>query len=294
LDREQKYLEHQQSQELDVKRRQTVNNFLRVRGLMLNEIVNASSGSGKEVLDNEKKTEGSDYRHVSFDHSAFTSMEQAAAAKAGTSDDREEITMNLQDLLENGESFQFETSLVRNSPQGLELMRFLDNDISRRCEMHFGARSETIKVVYYRVVGSDNGVAISPGGCGFAKVELVASLSAHDANAASTCREEEVLLVSLVSFQFAAESSKLSQVAWSVLSSLTGDSPCGSVNDGSKSDSTARESLESQIVYPSVVSFDDGQRGKGKLPVPSQSSISRDQEESADNEDSEDPGMSIG
>ena len=165
-------------------------------------------------------------------------------------------------------------------------MDLFDDDLGRRFGDQF--REISSKEIFYRVVGSDNGVALSQDNSGFAKVELVAEMAPEDDPTGA--RSEKLLSTSVVSFQFAADSPKLSQVSWGNLKEITGTSQFCGANDGNKSDSTARESLESQNVYPSVVSFDETHRGKVKDCLQSHDR-SVDQEQGS--EQVENPGMSI-
>lgn len=165
-------------------------------------------------------------------------------------------------------------------------MNLFDGDLERRIGDKF--REISSKELFYRVVGSDNGVALSQDNSGFAKVELVAVAAPE--NDSSGARSEKLLSTSVVSFKFETDSSKLSQVSWGNLKEITGISQFGGANDGNKSDSTARESLESQNVYPSVVSFDETHRGKVKDCLQSHNrSVGQEQGSGQ----VENPGMSI-
>jgi hypothetical protein len=108
--------------------------------------------------------------------------------------------------------------------------------------------------VSYRVVGSVDGISINNKNDGFCRVDLILKSTAADGG-----EEEKVLQTSVVSFHFSKEFSKIRSASWCVLkdhmSSSSRNSPCGSVNGG-RSESTGKESLESQTVYPSVVSLD--------------------------------------
>lgn len=106
LDREQKFLEHQQEGELDQKRRQAVMGFLRVRALMLQGALQLAlaSDNGESLSTTEKETRQPTDRSVSFDHS-----DSSALKAAPTLDD---VASRLSELLENKESFRFETPLV--------------------------------------------------------------------------------------------------------------------------------------------------------------------------------------
>lgn len=111
--------------------------------------------------------------------------------------------------------------------------------------------------VSYRVVGSVDGISINKKNDGFCRVDLILKSTAADGG--SRVEEEKVLQTSVVSFHFSKESSKIRSASWCVLKDHMGSSSrnsnCGSVNGG-RSESTGKESLESQTVYPSVVSLD--------------------------------------
>lgn len=164
-------------------------------------------------------------------------------------------------------------------------MILFDDDLRRRFGDQF--RELSCQEIFYRVVGSDSGVAVSQDNSGFAKVDLVVVTTPD--NGPTSVRRDNVLSTSVVSFQFAEDSSKLSEVSWCTLKEIDG-TPCGGSNDGNRSDSTAKESLESQTVYPSVVSFDDTHRGKSKDGLASQDhSVGQER----GGEHLENPGMSI-
>jgi hypothetical protein len=140
-------------------------------------------------------------------------------------------------------------------------MDLFDENIVRRLEEEI--TSDSIGELCYKVVGDSDGIAVSKDGTGFARVELVAR-SSHDAYRevaalAEGRKGEKNLLSSVVSFQFEPKSYKICSLSWCVLKDAMGasapNSRCGS-DTGVKSESSAKESLESQIVYPSVVSLD--------------------------------------
>jgi hypothetical protein len=157
-----------------------------------------------------------------------------------------------------------------------ESMTRFDESVARRLKQLFGADAASLDM-HYRVLGSSAGIAINQDGSAFARVEL-------------TCGEttEEIVLSSLVSLEFSNDSNLIQSVAWSILKDATATSGSESANE-SKSDSTAKESLESQIVYPSVVSFDEAQREKARDRL-----LDATHTERQDADDHlEDPGMSI-
>lgn len=143
--------------------------------------------------------------------------------------------------------------------------------------------------VHYCVAGSEGGIAISKDGSAFARVDLMAT-TAMDAKEGSAVQMEEakVAISSLVSLGFASESHLIQSVAWCILKDAAGTSVSETANE-SKSDSTAKESLESQTVYPSVVSFDEAQRERAKDRLNDAALAERQ----AAVEQMEDPGMNI-
>ena len=126
------------------------------------------------------------------------------------------------------------------------------------------------------------------------RLELVAVNSSEANSSAESAalpkENEEIVQLSVVSFKFAGASPLMSAVSWCILKDAT-ESPSSSesVNEGT-SECTAKESLESQTVYPSVVSFDENHRDKSR-------ESSMDQCPQGRNENSEQaeetPGMSI-
>ena len=132
--------------------------------------------------------------------------------------------------------------------------------------------------VHYCLVGATNGIAINKDNSAFAKVNLVVNVNGNAA----------VVISSLVSLGFAHDSHLIQSVAWCILKDVMGTPGSESANE-SKSDSTAKESLESQIVYPSVVSFDEAQREKAKDRLNDAGPPGRQ----GNVDHMEDPGMSI-
>ena len=147
-------------------------------------------------------------------------------------------------------------------------MARFDENVARRLETGlYGVDAASCRV-QYSVLGSAQAIAINRDGSAFARVNLTVSTGdTNDGNTAAapgTFREDsKVLICSLVSLDFVKESHLIKSVAWCVLNDITGTSGSESVNE-TKSDATAKESLESQIVYPSVVSFDGVHREKAK------------------------------
>lgn len=306
LDREQKFLEHQEEEELDLKRRQAVLTFLHVRALMLNGTLEASSKSRAEQ-DSSRQTIKSEEEirqsSVSFDHShrAGVKTDSGDEASLGSTNrsSMEEAASRLSELLVNRESFRFETSLGESDGiDGITSMRLFDQDLVRRFEGQYGGKS--CSETSYNAVGSDYGVALSQDGSGFAKVELMAEIAdeSHptgaDAPAGRSKQERKLLFTSVVSFQFAAKSPKLSNASWCILRDVIGNSPCSSGNGGRSESTAAREeSLESQTVYPSVVSFDDPHRGKARDGLLHSSNQEQSTVQEQHGEQMEDTGMNI-
>ena len=173
---------------------------------------------------------------------------------------------------------------------GANAMAMFDEHIVMRFDEQF--RCDSFEHAYYRVNGSSEGIALNKDGTGFARVELVSASSVQNDQAKpdADCfkNEEKVLISSVVSFQFARKSHKIAAVAWCILKDINGNSSCsshcGSVN-GNRSESTAKESLESQTVYPSVVSFDGANKEKAHALA--------HQGQEHDHDHMEDPGMSF-
>jgi hypothetical protein len=136
----------------------------------------------------------------------------------------------------------------------------------------------------YRVVRSVDCVALNKDETGFAKVELVALNKSRDDPPAK--ESEKVLQSSVVSFHFAGSSSLIRSVSWCIMKDTTDAETSSESVNGSKSESMSKESLESQTVYPSMVSFDESHREKirdGTAPQQVECAVLSE----------ENPGMSI-
>lgn len=171
-------------------------------------------------------------------------------------------------------------------------MRLFDGHIVERLkESHFG--SESGENLFYKMVGSSDGIALNRDNTGFARVNLLVNTKAtkdHQSEMQAKSNEK-LLLSSLVSFHFAANSPKMVSVSWSVVKdAIQTTSASDASGSESKSESTAKESLESQTVYPSVVSFDESHRDKTKEGTSEQSHQRPEQQTS---EPMDEPGMSI-
>jgi hypothetical protein len=164
-------------------------------------------------------------------------------------------------------------------------MALFDISIAGRSERLLG-RGSSYRL-QYRVVRSVDGVALNKDGTGFAKVELVAlKKSKVDPSKMPATENEKVLQSSVVSFHFAGSSSLIRSVSWCIMKdTMDAETSSESVN-GSKRESTAKESLVSQTVYPSMVSFDESHREKTRdSTTPQQVECAVQSEEN--------PGMSI-
>lgn len=254
LDTEQKYFDMQKSQQLKTKRQETVQGFLDARVSMLQVAVDSilqpkqvSPQSGKNT---EEKGASSESRGVSFDGAeAFPRkmMEDGASTpKAELKVD--DNSKSLKDFLIDEKSFGFETFLgdTIQAADASAMTRF-DEHIAKRLEQMLGQVATDFKIDY-RVLGLKGGIAVNRDGTGFARVEYILS--------SATLKDEKLILSSLASFEFAEDSRLIRSVAWSLLKDGMGITG-GESYSCSKSDSTAKESLESQTVYPSVVSFDE-------------------------------------
>lgn len=254
LDTEQKYLDLQKLQQLAVKRQETVQGFLDARVSML-QVAMGSTLQPKQVSPNsekgtEEKGPSSESRGVSFDGAeAFprkTTEDGTTTPKAGLKVD--DTSKRLMVFLKDENSFGFETSLgdTIQATDSSAMSRF-DEHVAKRLEQVLGPVASDFKIDY-RVLGANGGVALNHDGTGFARVEYVLSRA--------TSKDVKLIFSSLVSFEFAEDSHLIRSVAWSILKDSIGITGGESFNC-SKSDSTAKESLESQTVYPSVVSFDE-------------------------------------
>jgi hypothetical protein len=155
--------------------------------------------------------------------------------------------------------------------QNYDAMALFDIATAGRFEALLGRGSSY--ELEYRVVRSSDGVALNNDGTGFAKVELVAWNHSKDAPSRmkAPTENEKVLQSSIVSFHFAESSSLIRSVSWCIMKdAMDAEAPLERGN-GSKNVSTAKESLESQTVYPSMVSFDESHREKPGIIPPRQS-----------------------
>lgn len=114
LDREQQFLMQQHAEELAQERRKAVSAFLHVRALMLHSALQLPLKAGS---DNTPRSNPPSDRYVSFDERDKTASgkvdpDQANFMKAKRKATFENINSKLSELLENKESFRFETPVV--------------------------------------------------------------------------------------------------------------------------------------------------------------------------------------
>jgi len=170
-------------------------------------------------------------------------------------------------------------------------MALFDEEIAKRFEDQIG--SNGCSSISYSIHGSSDGIAFNKDGTAFAQVDLVVTKGGDkeqhtDAALLGASEEETKLMTSVVTFHFAPqEPNKIRSISWCVLNGVgcAAGSHCGSVN-GSKSESSGKESLESQTVYPSVVSLDPMLNGEG-------ASSSGGHHQDHTEHTAEDPGMNI-
>ena len=124
--------------------------------------------------------------------------------------------------------------------------------------------TEASRLLVYKIVGGDGGIAINKDGTGFAKVNIV-----------SKAEQGHLILSGILSVKFASGTSRLRSVDWTTL--MDRWSVSSRLNeDGaalSPASSSSCDTLSTQVVYPSVVSLEH--------------------DKSSESHDSSGPGMSI-
>lgn len=206
----------------------------------------------------------------------------AAAPSSSSSAAKEE----LQELVDHLASFQFEVhgpkSTVSshnddvcssNSMRGpVALLRMLQWDQGIRHRCHDDAdRSSSFQ---FEFADGIDGIALSNNGSGFARVDLLWTRENDPALADKTPR---TVLSGILSIRFASASSRLSSVSWTTLTSLSylssvstfessrqegsqaaevAAAPPQQEGDEPSSASSSNETLEHQMMHPSVVSLD--------------------------------------
>ncbi|CAB9501300.1 expressed unknown protein [Seminavis robusta] len=277
LDTEQKFLEFQNEAEIKGKRSGSMMKFLDARARMLNEALTKRHQHDDET--EEAKNKSNETRAVSFDRA-----EDEVKLGAEPQDKAiQNLTHGLSEILEDVKTFRFETSVGDILAHDHVAMSQFDDFVAGRFDELLG-RGSSYRFSY-RVIGSEDGVALNKDGAGFAKVDLVAS---EPSDAVAFPKEnDKILQSSVVYFQFAKDSPLLSSVCWCVLKDVLDSSS----SIGGKSESTAKESLESQTVYPSVVSFDENHRDKSREMAVL--GTAQHAQGSSDHAQEENPGMSI-
>jgi hypothetical protein len=137
-----------------------------------------------------------------------------------------------------------------------------DRDIRERCRPSL---VDDISSFHYNLVDDASGIAISKKDFGFARVDL--SIQRRDDSSESP---SNLLLSGILTVQFASTSSRLCSVSWTISQYhpsfsvysikqdrvvVTSSSPSNSLTPSSLS-SSSKETLENQMIHPSVVSLD--------------------------------------
>jgi hypothetical protein len=187
-------------------------------------------------------------------------------------------SVELQELVDHLNTFQFKiqgnksTSLDSRMGQHHDPMANMlqwDLDIRERCQP---SSIDDIPSFHYILVDGANSIAISKKGSGFALVDLVMQ-GGRDASEASS---KNLLLSGILQVQFASDSSRLSSASWTVSQYHPSFSVHSSRQVGRQDDAVAasssqfhghspsstpssmspNETLENQMIHPSVISLD--------------------------------------
>ncbi|KAG7364063.1 hypothetical protein IV203_037265 [Nitzschia inconspicua] len=186
--------------------------------------------------------------------------------------------VELQELVDHLGSFQFEIhcqeflstdSTLQHRQAALSRMLQWDQDVRKRCQ-NFCASTKRVEsggsIFQFKLVDGPDGIAISKNGSGYARVDLLMKQSA----AATSETESRVVLSGILILQFVSTSSRLSSASWTTsqylpsfsIPSIRQDEPryASGADDapsgGDEPSSSSNETLENQMIHPSVVSLD--------------------------------------
>ena len=112
---------------------------------------------------------------------------------------------------------------------------------------------EASRLLVYKVIGGDGGIAINKDGTGFARVNVV-----------SKADQGHLILAAILTVKFVSGTSRLRFVDWTTLMDRWSVSN-GSPEDGaalSPASSSSCDTLSTQVVYPSVVSLEHDKSGE--------------------------------
>jgi hypothetical protein len=190
--------------------------------------------------------------------------------------------IELQELVDHLSTFQFEihshksisldTTRTEQHQDQHAIMSQFDRDIRERCRL---SSTDDVPSFHYNLVDGANDIAISKQGSGFARLELLV----HQRRDSSSQEESVLKLLSgILTVQFASSSNRLSSVSWFItqyhpsfsipssrrhderqVGAVAASSSQSNGDDQSRSSlstSSSHDTLENQMIHPSVVSLD--------------------------------------
>jgi hypothetical protein len=183
--------------------------------------------------------------------------------------------IKLQELVDHLSTFQFEihgyksiSSDARKEQYHVPMANMLhwDRDIQER---YRPSSVDDVQSFHYNLADGVNGIAISKNGSGFARVDLLVQQPRDSPSDSSS----KCLLSGILAVQFASTSSRLSSASWTISqchpsfsvhpsrqegrqNGTVAEPSSSSIGHTLSSSSLSNDTLENQMIHPSVVSLD--------------------------------------
>jgi hypothetical protein len=178
--------------------------------------------------------------------------------------------VELLEIVDHLGSFQYEihghksSISVNASPKHRQaaFSRMMQWDYDIRARYHKSEGS----TFHYKLGDGKDGIATSKNGSGFTRVDLVVNQPSHSTGKSST----KLVLSGILTVRFASTSSRLSSATWTTSQYIPsfsvdsirqedqqdGNGAAAAPSDGDEPSSSSSETLETQMIHPSVVSLD--------------------------------------
>lgn len=242
LDREERYLQLQEQEDLEDERRECIQDFFQMRQSMLLDQV-------QRLPDDQKLGGGS----------SQPNKPESSSSK-------------LAELVDGTMPFEFDSFLPgganADSDDAFAKMLEWDEALLRRMKSSFVESATTVfSTLTYEIESGPSSIALNKNDDAFCRVGLFVNILPSSSNAATTSNQasgkKKLVLSGICAFRFGPEqSSRLASLKWTTLQDescsaggVTPPSWAGGETD-SNSSQPSRETLGSQLVHPSVVSLD--------------------------------------
>jgi hypothetical protein len=238
LDREEKYLQMQKEENLEIERRECIQDFFEMRHSMLLDQVQC------RVNDQKSGDESSQPKKSKEITKSFENFSELA---------NDTMPFEFDTLLPGGASADSDDAFSKMIEWDTVLLKRMN------CSRDTSA-AEVLSSLKYEIESGPGGIALNKNGDAFCRVELYV----HVPSSSNTTRSDQasgkrkVLLSGICAFTFGSQSSRLTSLKLTILEDrcFVGLSRSTGGEMDSNSSQPSRDNLGSQLVHPSVVSLD--------------------------------------